>query len=92
MSLNQPRPPPGSIHSLKERGVPLEWDCSTNFWPGLRQVLKLERRVSHKLSGEVWREVAYAITWLGVRASQVGRSDGGVSQCGDFIDEMVLML
>lgn len=34
-------------------------------WPGLRQVLKLERTVSNKLSGEVRREVAYAITSLG---------------------------
>jgi predicted transposase YbfD/YdcC len=34
-------------------------------WPGLRQVLKLERTVSHKQSGEVRREVVYAITSLG---------------------------
>jgi predicted transposase YbfD/YdcC len=34
-------------------------------WPGLRQVLKLERTVSHKQSGEMRREIAYAITSLG---------------------------
>src|SRR5262249_11936040 len=34
-------------------------------WPGLRQVLKLERTVSHKRTGEVRRETAYAITSLG---------------------------
>jgi predicted transposase YbfD/YdcC len=34
-------------------------------WPGLRQVLKLERVVSHKRTGEVRRETAYAITSLG---------------------------
>jgi len=34
-------------------------------WPGLRQVLKLERTVSNKRSGEVRREVSYAITSLG---------------------------
>ena len=41
-------------------------------WPGLRQVLKLERRVSNKKSGEERREMAYAITSLGPeRASPV---------------------
>jgi hypothetical protein len=35
-------------------------------WPGLKQVLKLERVVSNKKSGEVRREVSYAITSLGV--------------------------
>ncbi len=34
-------------------------------WPGLRQVLKMERVVSHKRTGEVRRETAYAITSLG---------------------------
>ena len=34
-------------------------------WPGLRQVLKLERTVSNKRSGEVRRETSYAITSLG---------------------------
>jgi predicted transposase YbfD/YdcC len=34
-------------------------------WPGLRQVLKLERTVSHKRTGQVRRETAYAITSLG---------------------------
>jgi predicted transposase YbfD/YdcC len=34
-------------------------------WPGLRQVLKLERTVSNKRTGEVRRETAYAITSLG---------------------------
>jgi predicted transposase YbfD/YdcC len=34
-------------------------------WPGLRQVLKLERAVSNKRSGEVRRETSYAITSLG---------------------------
>ena len=34
-------------------------------WPGLRQVLKMERTVSNKRSGEVRRETAYAITSLG---------------------------
>jgi len=34
-------------------------------WPGLRQALKLERRVSNKRSGEVSRETAYAITSVG---------------------------
>jgi predicted transposase YbfD/YdcC len=34
-------------------------------WPGLRQVLKMERTVSHKQSGEVRQETAYAITSLG---------------------------
>lgn len=34
-------------------------------WPGLRQVLKLERRVSNKRTGEVKRETSYAITSLG---------------------------
>lgn len=34
-------------------------------WPGLRQVLKLGRRVSNKRSGEVRPETSYAITSLG---------------------------
>lgn len=34
-------------------------------WPGLRQVLRMERRVSNKRTGEVSREVSYAITSLG---------------------------
>jgi len=34
-------------------------------WPGLRQVLKLERMVTNKRTGEVRREVSYAITSLG---------------------------
>lgn len=34
-------------------------------WPGLRQVLKLERVVTNKSSGEVKRETSYAITSLG---------------------------
>jgi predicted transposase YbfD/YdcC len=34
-------------------------------WPGLRQVLKLERSVSNKRTGEVRRETSYAITSLG---------------------------
>jgi predicted transposase YbfD/YdcC len=100
-------------------------------WPGLRQVLKLERTVSNKRSGAVRRETAYAITSLGpgeasptqlielwrehwhienrlhwvrdvtfdedrsqVRAGHIAqvmaafRSDGGLSQCSYFIDEI----
>jgi DDE_Tnp_1-associated len=34
-------------------------------WPGLRQVLKLERKVTHKRRGTSWQETAYAITSLG---------------------------
>jgi predicted transposase YbfD/YdcC len=34
-------------------------------WPGLRQVLKLERKVTHKRRGTGWQETAYAITSLG---------------------------
>jgi predicted transposase YbfD/YdcC len=34
-------------------------------WPGLRQVLKLERKVTHKRRGRGWQETAYAITSLG---------------------------
>lgn len=34
-------------------------------WPGLRQVLKMERKVSNKRTGEVSRETSYAITSLG---------------------------
>jgi predicted transposase YbfD/YdcC len=34
-------------------------------WPGLRQVLKMERRVSNKRSREERRETAYAITSVG---------------------------
>jgi len=34
-------------------------------WPGLRQVLKLERKVSNKRSGQVRRETSYAITSVG---------------------------
>ena len=34
-------------------------------WPGLRQVLKLERTVSNKRTGEMRRDTAYAITSLG---------------------------
>ncbi len=34
-------------------------------WPGLKRVLKLERTVSNKQSGEVRRETSYAITSLG---------------------------
>jgi predicted transposase YbfD/YdcC len=34
-------------------------------WPGLRQVLKMERSVSNKKSGAVSRETAYAITSVG---------------------------
>jgi predicted transposase YbfD/YdcC len=34
-------------------------------WPGLRQVLKMERTVSNKRTGEVRQETAYAITSLG---------------------------
>ena len=36
-----------------------------NEWPGLCQVLKLERTVSNKQSGEVRRQTSYAITSLG---------------------------
>ena len=49
-----------------------EWKLTTSTllegyskWPGLRQVLKMERRVSNKRSGEVSRETSYAITSLG---------------------------
>lgn len=39
-------------------------------WPGLRQVLKMERRVSNKRGGGVRRETCYAITSVGrARAS-----------------------
>jgi hypothetical protein len=38
-------------------------------WPGLRQVLKLERKVMHKRRGRSWQETAYAITSL--RAEEV---------------------
>jgi hypothetical protein len=34
-------------------------------WAGLRQVLQMQRTVSHKRTGEVRRETAYAITSLG---------------------------
>ena len=34
-------------------------------WPGLRRVLRLERTVSNKRTGEVRRETSYAITSLG---------------------------
>jgi predicted transposase YbfD/YdcC len=34
-------------------------------WPGLRQVLQIERKVTHKRRGTSWQETAYAITSLG---------------------------
>lgn len=34
-------------------------------WPGLRQVLQLKRKVTHKRRGTSWQETAYAITSLG---------------------------
>ena len=41
-------------------------------WPGLRQVLRMERRVSNKRSGEVSRETSYAITSLGPEQAKAG--------------------
>lgn len=42
-------------------------------WPGLRQVLKMGRRVSNKRAGEVSRETSYAITSL--RAERASPAD-----------------
>jgi predicted transposase YbfD/YdcC len=42
-------------------------------WPGLRRVLKLERMVSNKRTGEVRRETSYAITSLGSEKANPGQ-------------------
>lgn len=63
----------GQAYSCTEHGGRLEerrlkssrlLDGQTD-WPGLRQVLKLERKVTHKRRGTEWQETAYAITSLG---------------------------
>jgi len=58
--------------ALRDWAQAVEWRLQASTllegysrWPGRRQVLKMERTVSNKRTGEVRRETAYAITSLG---------------------------
>ena len=61
----------GAACTVTQHGGRIEWRTLTattalvgySAWPGLRQALKLERRVLHKATGHVLRqEIAYAVT------------------------------
>lgn len=42
-------------------------------FPGDAQGVRLERKVIHKATGEVWRTVGYALTSLGPEVADAGR-------------------